>query len=505
VSIRRKLNILASLAACLWLGGCGFSPPDAEFVNREDVYDLESDVRKAVQQELVNDFGTPHDMVAWLKLPLDYGGIPGVTAETDLEGEVQQFNVSFDEEAAQEFADAYKNDVGVYELPPGGLTLHWVTGAYAGQSMEVLGFDGEQNVVITREALKPAPPAGDQFMLSAGENLKHGRRLYMEHCMHCHGVSGDGNGPTAPYLNPLPRDYRLGVFKFKSTKPPEKITRDDLARTIKYGIPGTYMPSFLLLTEDELHDIIEYVRWLAMRGEVEEKAVTELKFDFSKNAIDAREESGEPEEEIEASIEEAVANMPELFDTTAGDLADNWKNAGEESSLIVPAIARVPDTPESRARGRKFFLEKCTNCHGHVGRGNGAMTTDYQKNEATGEFYPRPGLYNAWGDPVKPRNLTKGIYRGGRRPIDIYRRIYGGIEASKMPNFASTPPETIWDTVNYVLHIPFAEPDEFAEVDAEYERTKKPEDAEESTVEAQSGSDDRKQTSLTAGETGSDG
>src|SRR5215207_2334394 len=44
---------------------------------------------------------------------------------------------------------------------------------------------------------------------------KHG--LYRRHCVHCHGISGDGRGPTAAILNPYPRDYRPGIFKFKST------------------------------------------------------------------------------------------------------------------------------------------------------------------------------------------------------------------------------------------------------------------------------------------------
>ena len=43
------------------------------------------------------------------------------------------------------------------------------------------------------------------------------RGLYREHCAHCHGITGDGVGPTATFLNPYPRDYRKGQFKFKST------------------------------------------------------------------------------------------------------------------------------------------------------------------------------------------------------------------------------------------------------------------------------------------------
>jgi hypothetical protein len=46
--------------------------------------------------------------------------------------------------------------------------------------------------------------AGPVWSNEAGD--KHG--LYRRHCAHCHGISGDGQGPTAAILNPYPRDYR---------------------------------------------------------------------------------------------------------------------------------------------------------------------------------------------------------------------------------------------------------------------------------------------------------
>src|SRR5262249_43560814 len=42
------------------------------------------------------------------------------------------------------------------------------------------------------------------------EDLKYGSEQYRRHCLHCHGVSGDGRGPTARWINPHPRDYRQG-------------------------------------------------------------------------------------------------------------------------------------------------------------------------------------------------------------------------------------------------------------------------------------------------------
>ena len=36
--------------------------------------------------------------------------------------------------------------------------------------------------------------------------------LYREHCVHCHGVTGDGLGPTAAFLNPYPRKTPPGFY-----------------------------------------------------------------------------------------------------------------------------------------------------------------------------------------------------------------------------------------------------------------------------------------------------
>lgn len=499
MSIRQKFQLSVVLLFGFALTGCdAFSPPEASFVVREETTELTGDVADAVEEQLESTFGTPHSLVAWLKLPIDYGGIPGATEESDLEGPLNKFPVTFDAEADDIFLAQFQTEEGAFDFGEGGTRLDWMTGTYAGQMMHVIGYDSESKLLITKEKMDDAPAVGDTFVLSAGDKLKSGRALYMEHCMHCHGVSGDGNGPTAPYLKPRPRDYRLGQFKFKSTKPAEKPRHEDLSRVIKYGIPGTYMPSFLLLEDDELHALVEYVRWLSMRGELEYRADQELILasGLTEEIIEERIEEGDAEEEIQEEINDAVAEMPELFDGLGDGLAESWALAEDEQSLIVPAVARVPDSFESRARGRKFFLEKCTNCHGHTGRGNGSMTEDFQENEQTKELYPEPGLFDAWGHPIQPRNLTKGLYRGGRRPVDLYRRLYGGIGPSKMPNFATTDPELLWDTVNYVLHIPFEKPGEYTEIDKEYFEQKKAAGGEEPKT-AEQGRDpaETKQTS----------
>jgi len=50
-----------------------------------------------------------------------------------------------------------------------------------------------------------------------GWQLREGRDLYMQHCVSCHDNSGSGNGFKAADLTPLPRDFRRGTFKWRST------------------------------------------------------------------------------------------------------------------------------------------------------------------------------------------------------------------------------------------------------------------------------------------------
>src|SRR5262245_17647803 len=80
----------------------------------------------------------------------------------------------------------------------------------------------------------PKVPEPLQKVVKANaDGMKQGAAGYRRLCMHCHGLTGDGNGPTARFLLPLPRDYRRGIFKFTSTDQSSNPTRDDLLHTLK--------------------------------------------------------------------------------------------------------------------------------------------------------------------------------------------------------------------------------------------------------------------------------
>jgi mono/diheme cytochrome c family protein len=282
-----------------------------------------------------------------------------------------------------------------------------------------------------------------------------GYAVYRRNCLHCHGVSGAGDGPTAPFLYPAPRDYRKGIFKFTSTPSGARPHRDDLRRTITYGLHGTSMPAFeSLLTEAEIEEAIEYVIFLSMRGETEVFLIDEA----------ATYEENKAEELTDARIK-AIAD----------GVFQQWKQA--QTQIVNPPIARTPPTRESILRGRDAFLASdCKDCHGRLARGDGESFVKQEIfNEVVfgGNPSERPARIeqldpatkklwdqkpDEWGNPLRPANLNRGIYKGGRRPIDLYWRIAKGINGAQMPahySATSFDEKKIWDVVNFVLALPY--------------------------------------------------
>ena len=275
------------------------------------------------------------------------------------------------------------------------------------------------------------------------QGMTHG--LYRQHCVHCHGVSGDGAGPTALFLRPYPRDYREGKFKFKSTERWAMPTHGDLKRVLIDGVPGTAMPSFALLPDNEVEALVEYVKYLSIRGQTEQMML----FTWLVN-----------EEDIDLSADNLLQNM-------MLPVVEPWQQA--ESQVIVPSDRPAVDTPEllaaSIASGKELFMgakSQCTKCHGPTALGDGSdeqLFDDWNKDK-------NPEHPNWWLLPkqdLEPRNLRLGIYRGGRRPVDIYRRIHAGINGGPMPGAgppgpgqpAVLQPDEIWQIVDYVLSLPY--------------------------------------------------
>ncbi len=92
--------------------------------------------------------------------------------------------------------------------------------------------------------------------------------LYDTSCANCHGSDGRGHGPGADALNPPPRDFTRGTYKFRTTASGSVPSDEDLYRTIANGLPGTSMPGWkFILSEAQMRALVSYTKRFSGRFE----------------------------------------------------------------------------------------------------------------------------------------------------------------------------------------------------------------------------------------------
>ncbi len=104
---------------------------------------------------------------------------------------------------------------------------------------------------------------------------------------------------------------------------------------------------------------------------------------------------------------------------------------GEREPIAVP-----PEPPAAAAsieRGQRAYVASCQPCHGPAGKGDGQqkMVDDAER-------------------PTRPRDFTRGFFKGGVAGRDLYLRIRAGLPGSPMPAATRLSPQEIWDLVHYV-------------------------------------------------------
>lgn len=219
-----------------------------------------------------------------------------------------------------------------------------------------------------------------------------GESVYEQHCAACHGTDGGGNGPAAVWLFPKPRNFSAGLFKIQSTPAGSLPTDEDLLQTVVRGMPGSSMPSFTYLSEQERRDVVHYVKFLTA----------------STNNV------GERRNLFERARTENAVGTP----------------------VSVPAEPAV--TVQRLTQGKDLFTKlQCATCHGETGAGDGPSA---------------PTLKDNWGLPLPPRDFNTGAFRGGSTGRDLYLRIHNGLAGTPMPPFGEgiMTPDERWSLVLYI-------------------------------------------------------
>jgi len=164
-----------------------------------------------------------------------------------------------------------------------------------------------------REAFEPQNVGLAVMTIPSTEDLlARGKAVYEARCVGCHGVRGDGNGPAATFLFPRPRDFTVGVFKFRTTPSGSLPTDGDLFRTVTRGVRWTAMPTWHELPDKDRLAVVAYIKTFSPR----------------------------------------------------------WREEKPEPPVTIGPPPRA--TRELLARGKELFVRaKCWECHGHEGRGDG--------------------------------------------------------------------------------------------------------------------------------------
>ncbi|MCP3104141.1 c-type cytochrome [Myxococcus sp. K15C18031901] len=96
------------------------------------------------------------------------------------------------------------------------------------------------------------------------ETLSRGHSVYTYYCASCHGENGDGQGPAGRGMRPVPRNFRLALFKFGDVAVGELPTDEALKRTLRRGLHGT--PMFAWDVPDADQDaVLQYLKTFSPR------------------------------------------------------------------------------------------------------------------------------------------------------------------------------------------------------------------------------------------------
>lgn len=275
------------------------------------------------------------------------------------------------------------------DRPEGNRGLLIVLGVAVGVGAIVIA------AVLLRGRQGPVTPTGPSGPPTPEAQLARGQHLYGTHCAACHGELGDGNGPAARFLYPRPRSFHEGKFRLVGNR--SSIPSDaELMHVLTRGMPGSAMVPFGHLAEDDRRALVAQVRLLIRTG-----AEERLRKESDDGKIDA-------------------------------ELLAELIRPGEP--LAVPS-AWPAESPDSVARGHALYGTLCASCHGTTGKGDG---TQDQRDDN--------------GMPTRPRDFTRGIFKGGREREQLYARIRRGMPGTPMPSSDLTDPQ-VGDLIHYILSL----------------------------------------------------
>lgn len=133
-------------------------------------------------------------------------------------------------------------------------------------------------LAVTAFALSLPPFIGTQVMAagstagsaSTARDSVHGKALYEKYCHYCHGPKGHGDGPVGIAITPKPIDFTTDKRMLKSDKQLFSSISNGIRR--EKGGKEMAMPRWKgILSENDIWDVLAYVRELQREGRTDSK------------------------------------------------------------------------------------------------------------------------------------------------------------------------------------------------------------------------------------------
>jgi mono/diheme cytochrome c family protein len=155
-------------------------------------------------------------------------------------------------------------------------------------------------------------------------SLDYGKQIFLQHCAHCHGLAGDGQGWDGQYLNPTPADFRdmAGMTMGPNAQ------GEHLAK-VTFGIKDTAMPYWgEWMPESMRWDAVKYLMGAFMQG---------------------------------------LPVNQSIYESSGGQIAANYVTAS--SQVFLDEGHTIPTD-----QGADLYQSYCATCHGDDGQGQGPGT-----------------------------------------------------------------------------------------------------------------------------------
>lgn len=197
--------------------------------------------------------------------------------------------------------------------------------------------DKPQPVKVQEDTSQMQAKGGDQNKLrvSTPELMAKGKASYATNCAMCHGDAGKGDGAAAAALNPKPRDFTSGVWKFGGA--PTRVFK-----TLTVGSPGTSMAPYGHLSVEERYALVHYIRSFHDKNPADTEA--DLK---AAGLLGGAAAMAADKPKVEIPIEVAMVKI------------------SDPDQVIIPS----EKSKEISSAGGKIYQHQCLNCHGINGVG----------------------------------------------------------------------------------------------------------------------------------------